>query len=120
MHIWIYFQSSIMRGIGAGTRIFDLLDRKPAIPPDAGITLNHARRGIVKFENIRFEYPSRQGVEILKDLNFEIGIGESVAVVYVVFLSCTLACRINPLISAEGVEVERRPFIPCFCDIMIR
>ncbi|KAK0226340.1 P-loop containing nucleoside triphosphate hydrolase protein [Armillaria fumosa] len=75
------FFSSIMRGIGAGTRIFDLLDRKPAIPPDAGITLDHARRGIVKFENIRFEYPSRQGVEILKDLNFEIGIGESVAVV---------------------------------------
>ncbi|KAK0459094.1 P-loop containing nucleoside triphosphate hydrolase protein [Desarmillaria tabescens] len=77
----IYFQSSIMRGVGAGTRIFDLLDRKPAIPPDTGITLDHSRRGIVKFENIRFEYPSRPGVEILKDLNFEIGIGESVAVV---------------------------------------
>lgn len=108
-----------MRGIGAGTRIFDLLDRKPAIPSDAGITLDHARRGIVKFENIRFEYPSRPGVEILKDLNFEIGIGESVAVVYVL-LPCILTDHANPLISAERVEVERRPFIPCFCDIMIQ
>ncbi|KAG7449702.1 P-loop containing nucleoside triphosphate hydrolase protein [Guyanagaster necrorhizus] len=81
MITYMTFFSSIMRGVGAGTRIFDLLDRKPAIPPGTGITLDHSRRGIVKFENIRFEYPSRPGVEILKDLNFEIGIGESVAVV---------------------------------------
>lgn len=72
-----------MRGIGAGTRIFELLDRKPAIPPNIGIDVPITRRGPVRFEGIQFEYPSRKGVEILKDFNLEIGVGESVAIVYV-------------------------------------
>ncbi|KAH7909507.1 P-loop containing nucleoside triphosphate hydrolase protein [Hygrophoropsis aurantiaca] len=75
------FFSSIMRGIGAGTRIFELLDRKPAIPPNVGIELDPSRRGTVRFENIGFEYPSRKGVRILEDFNLEVGIGESVAIV---------------------------------------
>lgn len=70
-----------MRGVGAGTRIFELLDRKPAIPPNTGVEVNPARRGIIKFENIQFEYPSRKGVDILKEFNLEVGIGESVAIV---------------------------------------
>ncbi|KNZ73951.1 hypothetical protein J132_09026 [Termitomyces sp. J132] len=75
------FFSSIMRGIGAGTRIFDLLDRTPAIPPDNGVAVVPTKRGPIKFEGVQFEYPSRRGVEILKDLNLEIGVGESVAIV---------------------------------------
>ena len=70
-----------MRGIGAGTRIFELLDRRPSIPPDTGIDLPVTRRGTVKFEGIRFEYPSRKGVDILKDFDLEIKVGESVAIV---------------------------------------
>ncbi|KAG6861704.1 hypothetical protein C0995_013273 [Termitomyces sp. Mi166 len=70
-----------MRGVGAGTRIFDLLDRTPAIPSDNGIAVTPNRRGAIKFEGVQFEYPSRKGVEILKDLNLEIGVGESVAIV---------------------------------------
>lgn len=70
-----------MRGIGAGTRIFELLDRTPAIPPGNGIEVASNRRGPIKFEGVQFEYPSRKGVEILKDLNLEIGVGESVAIV---------------------------------------
>ncbi|KAH9949263.1 P-loop containing nucleoside triphosphate hydrolase protein [Amylocystis lapponica] len=75
------FFSSIMRGIGAGERIFELLDRAPAIPPTAGGVLDPTRRGPVRFENVGFEYPSRPGVEILKNLNLEIKVGESVAIV---------------------------------------
>ena len=74
-------QSSIMRGIGAGVRIFDLLDRQPAIPPETGVEVDHARRGPIRFEHVWFEYPSRRNVQILKDLNLEIGVGESVAIV---------------------------------------
>ena len=74
-----------MRGIGAGTRIFELLDRRPGIPPDAGVALAEHRRGPLRFERIAFEYPSRQGVEVLKDFNLEVGVGESVAIVYVLF-----------------------------------
>lgn len=75
------FFSSIMRGIGAGTRIFEILDRRPAIPPNQGIELDPSRRGVVKFENVGFEYPTRRGVVILDNFNLEISVGESVAIV---------------------------------------
>ncbi|KAF4563181.1 ATP-binding cassette permease mdl1 [Pleurotus pulmonarius] len=75
------FFSSVMRGIGAGTRIFELLDRQPHIPPHQGIELPRDRRGVIKFENVQFEYPSRKGVDILKEFNLEVGVGESVAIV---------------------------------------
>ncbi|KAJ7578678.1 P-loop containing nucleoside triphosphate hydrolase protein [Mycena floridula] len=73
--------ASIMRGMGAGTRIFELLDRTPAIPPNKGIAVPSTRTGTVKFENVQFEYPSRKGVEVLKNFELEVGIGESVALV---------------------------------------
>lgn len=73
-----------MRGIGAGSRIFELLDRKPAIVPNQGIDVDPSRRGIIRFENVGFEYPSRKGVQILDDFNLDIGVGENVAIVYVV------------------------------------
>jgi putative ABC transport system ATP-binding protein len=74
-----------MRGIGAGQRIFELLDREPAIPPVNGVMVDPKRRGVVKFEHVSFEYPSRKGAEILKDFNLEVAVGESVALVYVIW-----------------------------------
>ncbi|CAL1711971.1 unnamed protein product [Somion occarium] len=75
------FFSSIMRGIGAGVRIFELLDRRPAIPPDTGVEVDPSRRGTVRFEKVMFEYPSRKGVTILNELDLQVGVGESVAIV---------------------------------------
>ena len=70
-----------MRGIGAGTRVFEVIDRTPAIPDDSGLVVPPDRRGVVRFEGITFEYPSRKGVEILKDFNLEMAVGESIAIV---------------------------------------
>ena len=70
-----------MRGIGAGVRIFDLLERKPIIDPDAGVEVEKNRRGPIRFEKVSFRYPSRPSVEVLKDLDLEINVGESVALV---------------------------------------
>lgn len=70
-----------MRAIGAGTRIFDLLSRDPAIHPTAGVTLQPTRKGNIKFENVSFEYPSRQSASILKDFTLDVHVGESVALV---------------------------------------
>ncbi|KZT21094.1 hypothetical protein NEOLEDRAFT_1139947 [Neolentinus lepideus HHB14362 ss-1] len=81
MQMLTSFFSSIMRGIGAGTRIFELLDRQPAVRPYYGVEVNPARRGPLRFENITFEYPSRRGVEILKDFRLDVEVGESIAVV---------------------------------------
>jgi len=70
-----------MRGIGAGERIFEVLDRNPAVPYDTGDEVPLNQPGIIKFEGINFEYPSRKGVEVLKDFNLEVKVGESVAIV---------------------------------------
>ena len=71
-----------MRGIGAGMRIFEVLDRSPAIPYDTGEQVPNDQPGVVKFEHVHFEYPSREGVVILKDFNLELDVGESVVIVY--------------------------------------
>ena len=72
-----------MRGIGAGVRIFDLIERKPEIDPEVGIEIDRNRRGTIKFEKVSFRYPSRPTVEVLKDLDLEINVGESIAIVCV-------------------------------------
>jgi ABC-type multidrug transport system fused ATPase/permease subunit len=76
-------QASIMRGIGAGTRIFELLDRAPAVQPGVGVVLDPARSGPLRFENITFSYPTRRGVNVLEDFHLEVNVGENVAIVYV-------------------------------------
>ncbi|KAI5118306.1 hypothetical protein M0805_006474 [Coniferiporia weirii] len=74
------FFGSIMRGVGAGARIFELLEREPMIP-QSGVPVSLTRRGPISFDNISFEYPSRKGVEVLKNFNLKLEVGESVAIV---------------------------------------
>ncbi|KAH6914032.1 ATP-binding cassette transporter [Coprinopsis sp. MPI-PUGE-AT-0042] len=73
--------SSIMRAIGAGVRIFEVLDRSPAIPYASGEEVASHRQGPIRFENVRFHYPSRKGVEILQNLSLEVSVGETIAIV---------------------------------------
>jgi len=74
-----------MRGIGAGQRVFEVLERKPAIPYASGEDIVKDQLGSIKFENVHFEYPSRKGSKILNEFNLELAVGESVAIVYVSF-----------------------------------
>ncbi|KAJ3575268.1 hypothetical protein NP233_g1204 [Leucocoprinus birnbaumii] len=75
------FFSSMMRAIGAGTRVFEVLDRKALVPLHDGVELSPDRRGTIKFEHVHFEYPTRKDVKVLKDFNLEIKVGETVAIV---------------------------------------
>lgn len=84
-----------MRAIGAGTRIFEVLDRKPLIPLHAGVELSPDRRGTIRFEHVHFEYPTRKDAKILKDFNLEARVGETVAIVYV-FKIALFGCSDNP------------------------
>jgi ABC-type multidrug transport system fused ATPase/permease subunit len=72
-----------MKGVGAGTRVFDLLDRKSAIPLSVGKTLEPGREGPIRFENVSFTYPSRKEVEVLKGVDLQIEVGTSLAIAYV-------------------------------------
>lgn len=68
-------------GVGAGGRVFYLLDRQSKIPLGVGKELSASRNGPIKFDNVRFTYPSRPEVEVLKGINLEIRPGQSVALV---------------------------------------
>lgn len=74
-------QTGLMKGVGAGTRIFDLMARTPAIQPDVGITLPRGTTGTVKFENVGFAYPKRREAEVLNGFDLTIRPGESIALV---------------------------------------
>ncbi|CAG7850726.1 ATP-dependent permease MDL1, mitochondrial AltName: Full=ABC transporter mdl1; Flags: Precursor [Serendipita indica DSM 11827] len=75
------FFTTLMKGVGAGTRIFDLLEREPVIAPSKGTVLEGRAVGTIKFEGVRFAYPKRRDVQVLDGFDLEIKPGESVALV---------------------------------------
>lgn len=74
------FYSELMKGVGAASRLFELQDRQPTIPPTKGSKVVSAR-GPIRFENVSFSYPTRPAVNIFNDLCFEIPQGSNVAIV---------------------------------------
>jgi putative ABC transport system ATP-binding protein len=74
------FYSELMKGVGAASRLFELQDRKPSIPATKGTKVNSAR-GVIKFNDVSFSYPTRPAVSIFDKINFEIQPGTNVAIV---------------------------------------
>lgn len=74
------FWSELMKGVGAADRLFELQDRRTTIPPTKGLPVKSAQ-GIIKFDNVRFAYPTRPAVNIFNGLNFEIPSGSNVCIV---------------------------------------
>lgn len=74
------FWSELMKGVGAADRLFELQDRRTTIPPTKGLPVKSAQ-GVIKFDNVRFAYPTRPAVNIFNGLNFEIPSGSNVCIV---------------------------------------
>nr|UOU03332.1 ATP-binding cassette subfamily B10 [Brachionus rubens] len=78
------FYTELMRGIGASTRTWEIIDRKPSIPilteNKINLTPDIFKKDI-KFENISFSYPSRDDQQIFKNLDLVIPGGKICAVV---------------------------------------
>jgi ABC transporter fused permease/ATP-binding protein len=72
--------TDVQRASGAAERVFQLIERKSAIPNNGGLTPAKVN-GAIEFKNVHFAYPTRADVKVLQDFNFNILPGEVVAVV---------------------------------------
>lgn len=79
------FFTSLMKGMGAGARVFGLLDRTPTIPLGRGRSLQaeqvDTRGAHIRFDNVYFRYPTRPDTPILRGVDLDIRPGTSVALV---------------------------------------
>jgi ATP-binding cassette subfamily B protein len=69
-----------MRGLGAAERVFDLSERKPEMPVSGGRRLERVT-GRVAYEGVRFRYPTRPDVEVLRGIDLAVLPGQVVALV---------------------------------------
>ena len=74
------FWADALRGLGATSWIFDLLEREPQMPTAGGARLAEVR-GAVGFDAVRFAYPTRPSVAALAGVSVAIDPGEVVAFV---------------------------------------
>jgi len=73
--------TELLRASGATERIMELLAEEPLIKaPENPETLTSAK-GIIRFENVNFIYPSRPTEQTLDNVSFDIKAGETVALV---------------------------------------
>ncbi|KAK7913368.1 hypothetical protein WMY93_013579 [Mugilogobius chulae] len=76
------FYSELMKGFGAGTRLWQLLDRTPELPLNEGLVLDeHKLKGRLEFSNITFAYPTRKEAPIFQNLSLVVPAGSVMAVV---------------------------------------
>ncbi|OWB82279.1 hypothetical protein B5S33_g903 [[Candida] boidinii] len=74
------FYSELMKGAGAASRLFELLDREPKINPVKGMKILDSKGSIV-FDKVTFAYPTRPKNNIFDELSFKIQPGSNVCIV---------------------------------------
>ncbi|WP_437752131.1 ABC transporter ATP-binding protein [Sorangium sp. So ce1389] len=72
--------AELMRALGAAERVFDLLDRAPAMPLSGGVE-PPAVQGRLELERVGFSYPARKDVPVLKGIDLSVRPGEVIALV---------------------------------------
>lgn len=76
------FYSELMKGLGAGSRLWELLEREPELPFNEGTVLNEKSfRGALEFKSVHFAYPARPEVPIFQDFSLSIPSGSVTALV---------------------------------------
>ena len=67
----------LQKAIGSSERVLEILDEVPEI--STADFQKIPMKGNVSFQNVRFSYPTRPEMEVLKNINFNIPAGEKVA-----------------------------------------
>ncbi|AWK06026.1 multidrug ABC transporter ATP-binding protein [Flavobacterium crocinum] len=73
--------AQIQKAIGATERVFELLDESPEKINPEYKGAQEKIKGNVTFKNVAFSYPTRQEVQVLKDVNFTAEFGQKIAIV---------------------------------------
>lgn len=72
----------VVRGLSAGTRVFEYMTLSPCIPLSGGCCVPREQlRGSIMFHNVNFSYPCRPGFPVLKDFTLTLPPGRIVALV---------------------------------------
>lgn len=74
-------KTSVLQGLGASSRLWELIDRRPSIPVEGGLTPTTPIVGDIAFRNVSFAYPSRAEHDVIKDLKLEVKSDTVLAVV---------------------------------------
>ncbi|XP_004426941.2 PREDICTED: ATP-binding cassette sub-family B member 10, mitochondrial [Ceratotherium simum simum] len=110
------FYSELMKGLGAGGRLWELLEREPEVPFNEGVILNKKSfQGSLEFKNVHFAYPARPEVPIFQDFSLSIPSGSVTALVgpsgsgksTVVSLLLRLYDPISGTISLDGHDIRQ-------------
>lgn len=103
-----------MKGVGASSRIFELLDARPlAVQLGVGkpLPVTTPPRRLI-FDNVRFAYPSRPNTEILKGVNLTIEPGKSPRPLYksasTIFLTLFVP-QVRSCLSREARDLVNQP-----------
>ncbi|KAJ3159866.1 GTPase-activating protein [Irineochytrium annulatum] len=89
-------------GIGAGSKIFMTLDRKPEIDTEntGGVKMDEETvKGRIELKDVEFTYPARPDVKILKGISLSIEPGSTVALVGQSGSGKSTIIQVNPLLA---------------------
>ncbi|XP_040453614.1 ATP-binding cassette sub-family B member 10, mitochondrial isoform X2 [Falco naumanni] len=110
------FYSELMKGLGAGGRLWELTERKPQLTFNEGITLGRDTfRGALEFKDVEFAYPTRPETSIFKDFSLSIPAGSVMALVgpsgagksTIVSLLLRLYDPISGTITIDGFDIRQ-------------
>uniref|UniRef100_K7F442 ATP-binding cassette sub-family B member 10, mitochondrial n=1 Tax=Pelodiscus sinensis TaxID=13735 RepID=K7F442_PELSI len=110
------FYSELMKGLGAGGRLWELIERKPELPFNDGIVLNKDLfKGALEFKEIHFAYPTRPEISVFQDFSLSIPAGSVMAMVgpsgsgksTIVSLLLRLYDPISGTITVDGFDIRQ-------------
>ena len=73
--------AQMQKAIGATERVFELLEETPEKINSNELSLTEKIKGNVTFKNVKFSYPSRKEIQVLKDVSFTASFGQKIAIV---------------------------------------
>uniref|UniRef100_A0A8C5X9Q4 ATP-binding cassette sub-family B member 10, mitochondrial n=1 Tax=Malurus cyaneus samueli TaxID=2593467 RepID=A0A8C5X9Q4_9PASS len=106
------FYSELMKGLGAGGRLWELIEKKPQLPFNGG---KDVFRGALEFKDVEFAYPTRPETSIFKDFSLSIPAGSVMALVgpsgtgksTIVSLLLRLYDPISGTITIDGFDIRQ-------------